>query len=82
MPVVTYMAAPIAYFITFKIGNPVRTPSWLGTFTTAWQSSSIATLGIELVIHVTMKVGRTVEPRTNPKEHAAHKPFRAVIAIR
>lgn len=41
----------------------------------------VTVIGMEAIIHVTSKVGRTMKPRTCPDEDAACKPFGAIVPV-
>jgi len=43
--------------------------------------ASIATVNIEMVIYMTVKVSRAVKPRASTDEDTAGEPFRTVVAV-
>jgi hypothetical protein len=77
-----YVATPITHFIAFEVGNPTRTPGWIGSFATIRHRASIAALNIVVIIHMAAKLGMAVKPRASPDEDTAEKPFWTVIAVR
>jgi hypothetical protein len=76
-----YMAAPIAHFISLEVGNPFRTPRWIGSLATRGHRATIATLRVVVVIYMTMEVAMSTKPRASANEDTAGKPFRSVVAI-
>jgi len=75
------VAASIAHFVCFEVGNLIETLSRLGLSATGWPWAGIAVLRMETVIYVPMKIGRAVKPRARPNEDAAYKPFWAIVPI-
>jgi hypothetical protein len=75
------VAASIAHFVWFEMGNLIDTLSRLGFVATVWLWAVIAVLRMETIIDVAMEVGWTMKPRARANEDASRKPFRAVIAI-
>jgi hypothetical protein len=54
---------------------------WGGSFATGWYRTFVAVIGMEMVIYMTTKVGRAVEPWAGTNEDTASKPFRAIVAV-
>jgi hypothetical protein len=75
------VAASIAHFVCFEVGNLIETLSRLGLIATGWPWAAIAVLWMETVIYVAMEVGWAVKPRARPNEDASCKPFRAIVPI-
>jgi hypothetical protein len=75
------VAASIAHFVCFEVGNLIETLSRLGLSATGWPWAGIAVLRMETVIYVAMEIGWAVKPRACPNEDAAYKPFRAIVPI-
>jgi hypothetical protein len=70
------VALAVAAFIAFEGG--VRRLGWAVSRCSAF----VAVLRIEVVVHVAVEVGGTVEPLAGSDEVAACEPFRAVVAVR
>jgi hypothetical protein len=74
------VAAAVAGFVAFEVlgrsGMLGR-----GTFAAGGKSAFIAVIGMEMVVYLTMKVGRAVEPPPCADEDAAGEPLRTVVAV-
>ncbi len=57
------VAASIAHFVCFEVGNLIETLSRLGLIATGWPCAGIAVLRMETVIYVAMEIGRPVVSR-------------------
>jgi hypothetical protein len=55
------VAASIAHFVWFEVGNLIETSSRVGLIATSWPWAVIAVLRMETVIYVAMEVGRAVK---------------------
>jgi len=72
------VALAIARFIAFEVGCCTLVRGSLAAF---WRWTFVAVLGIEAVIHVAVKVGRTVKPVSGTDEATADEPLGAIVAV-
>ena len=75
------VAASIAHFVCFEVGNLIETLSRLGLSATGWPWAGIAVLRMETVIYVASEVVTAMKPRASTNEDATPKPFRVVVAV-
>ena len=75
------MATPISYFIPFEVCNLIETVLRFGSFAALWHWSLVAVIGMEIVVYMTLKVGRAMKPLASTDEDAARKPLRTVVAV-
>ena len=75
------VAASIAHFVSFEVGNLIETLSRFGFIATGWPWAVIAVLRMEAVIYVSTEVGWAMKPRASPNEDATRKPFRVIVAV-
>jgi hypothetical protein len=68
-----YVAAAIARFIGLEVIEALRTALRKGAV--------VAVMGIEAIVHVSVKAGMAMEPGTRTDKDSAHKPVRAVVAV-
>jgi hypothetical protein len=76
------VAASVAHFVSFEVGNLVNALSRLRFVTTVWHWAVIAMLRMEAVVYVAVKIPGSMKPRASTNEDAARKPLWAVVAIR
>jgi hypothetical protein len=71
---IAYVAAPIARLVSVEVvealGSALR------------QRSVVAVMRIEAVVDEAVESRATVKPRASSKKHPAHKPVRAIVAVR
>ena len=72
----SHMAAAIARFISLEgcMVRLLRTRSWLRTL--------ISMLRVEVVIHASVKICRSMKPLTGSDEVPANEPLRPIVAVR
>ena len=75
------MAASIAHFVSFEVGDLIDVLIRIGFLTTGWPGAVIAVLGMETVIYMAAKTFRAMEPRTDANENATREPLRAIVAV-
>jgi hypothetical protein len=69
------VAAPIAYFISFEVSDPIDPFRWLGSLATLRHWARVAVIGMKAVIYVTPEVLGTMKPRSGANEDAPSKPL-------
>lgn len=75
------VAAAIAHFVAFEVGNFIQPSSRLGFVTTGWMRSVIAVLRMEAVIDMAVEALRAMKPWACADENPAGKPLGTIIAI-
>jgi hypothetical protein len=75
------VATSISHFIPFEVCNLIDTVFRFGSFATLGHWTLIAVIGMEIVVYMTLKVGRAMKPLASTDEDAALKPLRAVVAV-
>jgi len=75
------VAASIAHFVSFEVGDLIDVLIRIGFLTTGWPGAVIAVLGMETVIYMAAKTFRAMEPRTDANENATREPLRAIVAV-
>src|ERR1035438_3345835 len=75
------IAASIAYFVSFEVGNLIETLGWLGFIADLGRWAFVTLLRIEAVVYLAVEVGWTVEPFAGSDEDAAGEPLRAIVAV-
>jgi hypothetical protein len=78
--VLACVAASVTHLVSMKVFG-VAMPSFAGFFAVVWKSAMVAVIGMEMVIDMAAKVGRTVKPGAGTNEDSTAKPLGAVIAI-
>jgi len=76
-----YVAAAIALFVSFEVGNLIETHSRLGFVAAVWLWPAIAVFRMETVVDVPAEVVGAMKPWAGTNEYATRKPFRAVISV-
>jgi hypothetical protein len=79
--VFAFVAASIAHFISFEISRGSGM-LWSRSLAALRHWAFVAVIGMEVIIHMTAKVGGTMKPGSGTDEDAAGKPFRAVVSVR
>jgi hypothetical protein len=79
--VIYRVAATIAHFVAFEVGNVIDTLVGFGFFAAGWSWAAITVLGMEAVIYMAAEAFGAVKPRAHANEDAAAKPLRAVVAV-
>lgn len=74
-----YVPASIAPFVSLEMFNPVN--GMLRMLAAAGIRAMIAVLRMEVIIYVSDKVFRTMEPRADANEAAVHEPFRPIVTV-
>jgi len=64
------VAASIAHFVSFEVGNLIETFSRFGFIATGWPWPAIAVLRMETVIYMAMEALWAMKPRADPNEDA------------
>lgn len=71
------MAVAVAHLVSVEFGMRM----FNGMFSTLRHGSVVAVLDVVVIIYVSVKVRRTVEPWTGTDENTTGKPLRPVIAV-
>src|ERR1700722_11183887 len=74
-----YVPTPITHLVSFEV-SAIDTLRWVGFLAAAGHRARVAVLWMEGVVHVAMKVGRTMKPLAGADEYAPGKPLRTVVA--
>ncbi len=75
------VAAPIAHFVSFEVGNLIHPISRLGFLARLRHRAFIAVFGMKTVVYTTLKMIGAVKPRTSSNEDTASKPLRTVVTV-
>ena len=76
-----YVATSISHFIPFEVCNLIETVLRFGSFAALGHWTLIAAIGMEIVVYMTLNVGRAMKPLASTDEDAARKPLRTVVAV-
>jgi hypothetical protein len=77
-----YVAVPVMRLIAFEVLGFLRMFVWFRLFAAVWHRAFVAVLLVVVVVDMTMKILRTVKPRTSSDENTSDKPLGAVVAVR
>jgi hypothetical protein len=77
-----YVTMPVVHFIAFETLGFLWMFVRFRLLAPVWHRAFIAVLFIVVVVNMAVKILRTMKPRARSDEHAAHKPFGTVIAVR
>jgi hypothetical protein len=75
------VAAPIAHFISLKVGDSVHAFRRLGSLTTLRRGAFIAVFGMISIIYVALELFRAMKPGARANEGSARKPLGTVVAV-
>jgi hypothetical protein len=80
--VATRMAVTVARLVSVEVIHVIHAVLRAGSFPASGRRSMVAIVGVEVIVYVTVEVGRAMKPRTSTDESTAGEPLRAVVTIR